>query len=308
MNDERGSSDPLPYTQVDRAVKPVAYGPLASMLGTTPQHALGSLIEFWDLNGDPREIEALILAGKHEVVLTAERAKLRFRIASSKDVEPDQLEELGLLEKVADGYRVRGMSRYFAPVESRLKARDAARIGGLASARARKAKNGSAQPQKHENGSVGGSEPVRGTVREAFESRFGAASEVVGPTGNRPEAADSVHRTSDSGQRPDPLTGDEFFISFNDLKRRVGHVAEHPPQGLSGWFSGCILELNGDVGRLLLAVERFVVDPHWSALGAPFSAFRKQWPKFASEKYGQQVDATKPRDLPFVFTEGKVRL
>lgn len=55
---KQADSDPLPYVQVDRSAKPRA-ALLAGSLGVTPQHALGSLVEWWDLNGDPRECERL---------------------------------------------------------------------------------------------------------------------------------------------------------------------------------------------------------------------------------------------------------
>ncbi len=141
------SSDPLPFTKVDRAVKAKA-AVLASTLGISNQHALGSLIEFWDLNGDPREIERLLDAGESTVVLNAEEVSLRFKIASGKDIDPRLLARAGFLEPIDELYRVRGMSRYFEPVEKRRQARAAASVGGKVSAQVRKAKTGSAQPKR----------------------------------------------------------------------------------------------------------------------------------------------------------------
>lgn len=299
-SEDRGSSDPLPYTQVDRSVKPKAVL-LSQLLSTTTQHALGSLIEFWDLNGDPREIEALIAQGKHEVVLSGEKAKLRFKLASSKDVEPAHLEELGLLEKVEDGYRVRGMSRYFAPVEARLVAREKSRAGGLASVAARRAKNGTAQPQRHDaasnTGSGAGSEQVRG----GFGAGSDPASEVVKPTRNPPEV--SGQRTADSGQRTakeeeapspnkplpappvpktpgDPFASAEAFWAHTQaLRHEAGGVVEKPPGGLSAWWSEVGMELNGAYELLGPALERFGGNAFWKDSNPPwpFGAFMKGW-------------------------------
>jgi hypothetical protein len=151
MRGDQSSSDPLPYTQVDRSAKPKATL-VAGTIGCTPQHALGSLIEYWDLNGDPRELERILLrtpAGeKAAVLITAEQAATRFRIASGgKELSAEAQVALGILEQREGGqFRVRGMSRYFEPVAKRISARLAATAGGKASAERRKAKYGTAQP------------------------------------------------------------------------------------------------------------------------------------------------------------------
>ncbi len=131
------SSDPLPYTQVDRAVKPKA-ATLSTLLGIPYQHALGALVEFWDSCGDPRELEQRLARGETAVVLTHAELETRLLVAFGRPVDPDNLRILGLLERLADGYRVRGMSRYFAPIEARRQARKAASAGGLATAAAAK--------------------------------------------------------------------------------------------------------------------------------------------------------------------------
>lgn len=201
-NDEQANSDPLPYTQVDRAVKPKATL-LAAMIKSTTQHALGSLVEFWDLNGDPRELEKLVTAGKRAVVLQADEVRRRFRLASGHDVDPDDLNSLGLLERTPEGYRVRGMSRYFAPVERRIQARLAASIGGKASAEARKAAAGTAQPR-----SASGSETVREPLkrtpkRSRSEHRSGAEA--------APEAStEAESNTAVSGQRSTAAAGEKI--------------------------------------------------------------------------------------------------
>lgn len=202
-SDDQGNSDPLPYTQVDRAVKPKATL-LAGMIGTTPQHALGSLVEFWDLFGDPREIEKLVAEGKHEVVVGREAVLEAFEAATGgKTLDPLKLVSLGLLEKRGkDLFRVRGMSRYFAPIEGRLETRRKASAGGKASVEARRKRYGTAQPSSGA-GSTPGSAPASAAasapVRSGLEPPFELPFE---PVPNPPEVAVS-------GQRSAAATGEK---------------------------------------------------------------------------------------------------
>lgn len=129
----QASSDPLPYSQVDRSVKPKA-ALLAGKMKVSNQHALGSLVEFWDLCGEPRVLERVVLETPAGVdpalVLSRDDVELRFEVASGQHVEVGVLVVVGLLEPVKEGFRVRGMSRYFDPVQARLRARGAASAGG----------------------------------------------------------------------------------------------------------------------------------------------------------------------------------
>lgn len=128
------TSDSLPFTQADRAMKAKA-AQLASAIGVSYQHALGSLLEFWDGCGDPRELERLLSLGQEAVVLEADEVVLRFKLASGKEVEPRLMAAAGFLESVGgESFRVRGMSRFFEPIKRRLQARDAASKGGKATA------------------------------------------------------------------------------------------------------------------------------------------------------------------------------
>ena len=148
----QNNSDLLPYREVDRALKP-KLPLLAGVMCVTPQHALGSLLEWWDLCADPRELERIAaeaLAKNEEpaVVLTADDVAMRFELASGKRVEPIKLVMLGFLEQRGENaYRVRGMSRDFKPIVRRLANRDAASKGGKKSAEVRAAAHGTAQPQ-----------------------------------------------------------------------------------------------------------------------------------------------------------------
>lgn len=147
-------SDPLPYVQVDRAAKPKA-ALLAGAMGVTIQHAIGSLVEWWDLCGDPRTLELIALrtepGSDPAVILDSAEAELRFRLASGHTVSPSVLTHLGLLEDLGEGrYRVRGMSRYFSPILSRIQARKAASLGGKASVESRRKSKGTTQPARSE--------------------------------------------------------------------------------------------------------------------------------------------------------------
>lgn len=181
MRGDQSDSDPLPYTQVDRSAKPKATL-VAGTINCTPQHALGSLLEYWDLNGDPRDLERILLstpAGEKPVVLvSAEQAATRFRLASGgKEFPAESQVALGLLEQRDGGrFRVRGMSRYFGPVIKRIAARQAAVAGGKASAEKRRAKYGTAQPpggkgseNRSDLGSDGRSDVASDPLRTASE-------------------------------------------------------------------------------------------------------------------------------------------
>ncbi len=309
---ENGNSDPLPYTQVDRAVKPKA-ALLAGAVGISPQHAMGSLVEFWDLCGDPRELERLVADGKHEVMLTVPEVVNRFKLASGVMIDPSLLVSLGLLEHRGDVFRVRGMSRYFAPIESRVALREKARAGGLASAAARKAKNGTAQPEKSLPLGSGLArtlvEPapnLNSTNSQSFEAGFEAGSSRVQPESNPPEAAYIVHRSatalleeappSPKPIRPPPLPaapvdkfadGESFWAHFQGKRHLVGLVPEkHPKASLSFWWSEVGMQLNGEYERLEEAMYRFADSKHWQKAEppVPFGAFMSEWRSFVPQK------------------------
>lgn len=170
-DDFEADSDPLPFTQVHRSVKNKA-AMLSGITGVSFQHALGSLVCFWDLNGDAREIEALILAGENEVKLTREQVAQRILLASGMQIDPNHFATVGLLEPRGELFRVRGMSRFFLPVRSRLKRMEAARIAGLASAKTRVEKHGTAQPKSGNRRTK--SKNRSADVRETFGERSAA--------------------------------------------------------------------------------------------------------------------------------------
>lgn len=222
---KQADSDPLPYVQVDRSAKPRA-ALLAGSLGVTPQHALGSLVEWWDLNGDPRELERIAMATpagvEPAVLVTRDDAAARFKLASGKDCDPLTLVHLGLLEQVGDRFRVRGMSRYFEPVMSRIRARRAASAGGKASAESRRATTGSAQPRSGV-ASEFASSPGQADLKADFEAtpkrdRSDAEAES-NPSGQR--SAVSGQRQETSAPRAATLAksrvSDELCADFESV-------------------------------------------------------------------------------------------
>jgi hypothetical protein len=204
----QGDSDGLPFVQVDRSVKQKA-AMLAGALDVTPQHALGSLVQWWDLNGEPREIERLVEATPDgespAVVVTRDDAVMRFRLASGRDVDPLALVHLGFLAPLPDGrFRVRGMSRYIEPVAARLRARRGASKGGQRSAERRREAFGTAQPTTvFAVDDLGeGSETLREGVRGDFERGFGEASGALRSDSEVSRTLeDRGQRTEDRGQR-----------------------------------------------------------------------------------------------------------
>lgn len=307
MNHE--SSDPLPYTQVDRAAKPKA-AQLAGALGVTPQHALGSLIEFWDLCGEVRELERLIAEGKEEVVLARSEVARRFRLASGREVDPDDLTSVGLLEQRGENFRVRGMSRFFVPIKARLQRRDAARNAGLASAKARAQRHGSAQPMASkavsapfEERSNEGSTPVRTPAEPATERPPNVEATEIQPSGHRtsdsvellkattaPEVVETgplIVEPPDSP--PDTWLGEDFWRWAQAKRQAAGFVAERRrphPRALSAWYSTALATLETDVERLMEAFYRFGENQYWQQQtpALPFAGFMAQWDKFVPRR------------------------
>jgi hypothetical protein len=337
---KQSSSDPLPYVQVDRAVKPKATL-LANLLGVTPQHAIGSLVEFWELCGDPRELEAIVEAagadGEPEVALTAADLQLRFHLASGKHVDPNTLASLGLVEARADRtFRVRGMSRYFEPIRRRLQARAAASKGGKASVATRRRKDGSAQP-------VGGKgSEVRSDARSAAAQAGAQAASEVEPKRNpkrdgsatEAEPKPSGQRSAVSGQlleeealaRPptpppengsprmlivegDLRNGEAFFAWAQGRRAEVLDVVRERASvagDVDAWFSEAARAVSGDLARLMAGYERFLADQHWRPKGAPWPGWLAQWEGFVPPRARaapERVDAEAFREVASLVNE-----
>lgn len=195
---EQANSDPWPFLVVDRAVEP-AVSLLSTRLGVTPQHARGGLVGFWGNCADPRDLERLFAAGKREVVFSKAEVTRRFALAMAVDVSKVDAEDLAvlrLLERLpdTDTFRVRGMSRYFEPLERRLQFRAAASAGGKASAKARKAKFGTAQPRSA-NGSASASSHASGVASETLRRKARRARSDLRSDAEAPP------NTEDRGQR-----------------------------------------------------------------------------------------------------------
>lgn len=151
MSHRETSSDPLPFIQLDRSAKGKAIM-LAGALGVSVQHMVGSLVTFWEINSDPRELEQLIEDGQDALVLPGDEVKARFHMASGHEVSPDLLARAGFLESVEGGFRVRGMSRYFRTINRRVQSRTAASLGGKATAAKLKRVNGKFTAEKPAGG------------------------------------------------------------------------------------------------------------------------------------------------------------
>lgn len=185
-------SDLLPFSTIHRAAK--AKAPmLGQLMGTNAQHAIGCLVSFWDLCGDPRDIEKLVMAGVREVWLTSEELVRRWRLVSGAIIDPEALVVLGFAEQSPgdDRYRVRGMSRYFEPVEKRLAFREEQSRKGKASAAKRLAATGSAQPSSAPRtdpeppSNRRRTEMLSGSTYDPFDDNFSDKSTGLEPPSNR---------------------------------------------------------------------------------------------------------------------------
>lgn len=280
-------SDPLPFTQVDRAVKPKA-ALLAGLLGVSNQHALGSLVEFWDLNGDPRVIEALAAAGTNELVLSREEAERRFRLASGKDARAADLVSLGLLEDRGDAVRVRGMSRYFEPVRQRLQARAAAAAGGSKSGSQPRTGGRFAARQPPERPPSG--PPSDGPSVSRAGTEPGPTLEVRGQRSDLSPPSEEKEQASANPDSGPPrkllivdVEADAWWAWAQDVRAQaLGVVRERPPhpRALGSWWSRALGELHGDVERLRAGWLAYLRDKHWSVKRSPWAGWLAQWEQF----------------------------
>jgi hypothetical protein len=306
---KQSSSDPLPYVQVDRAVEPTA-ALLAGHMKVTNQHAIGSLVGFWKLCGDPRELERIVQStapGKEpEVLLSAEDVALRFQLAADHRVEPVVLARLGILEERAPNvFRVRGMSRFFDPIVRRLVKRSIGKVGGKASAEARKAAVGSAQPvaASFDAGSGSGSDGASAVVKQA------RSNAEATPKQDRSTEQHSGQRSAVSGQRSpqeeeatppqepvvaafdikppnidtiDSWAKEDFWKAAEITRRDAGFPPERWPNpvALSRWWGEA--QQAADTRTLADAFVSFTQDKHWRAASppCPWAAFAKQYLNF----------------------------
>ncbi|MFT3842110.1 MAG: hypothetical protein QM723_34285 [Myxococcaceae bacterium] len=306
---DQENSDPLPYTQVDRAVKQTA-GLIASRLGVSFQHAIGGLVQFWELCGDPRDLEALLSAGKNEVVLKSDEVARRFAVAMAVDtgkLQPDDLAALRLLERKDDGYRVRGMSRYFKPLRRRAQARAAAAVGGKMSVKSRSERYGTSQPASAfaspvASGVASGhaSELLRGNSEEP---RSDSEANVEAP----PNTADSGQRSSRKRVRAPGLeasrkrSAQEDFFAWAQLQAsnadpRRAPEAQPKPSVLNATLKPA-LEAIGRSG-LELAWRKFLTEPGARSQGWPWRFFVSQWQQHHNAALAANPQATEDRCQP----------
>lgn len=277
----RTEIDPqLPYIQVHRSVGAMA-AQLAPLLGVTYQHVRGALDVFWESLADRRILARALALPEPMVVLDDLECRQRLQLAFGAKVEPRLMCVAGALETLPDQkWRVRGMSRYLISERKRL---------GL-----------KATPTPVEAG------PNPGCTPPAPPPEVG--SDPAKARGERREVR--VKSEEFKGDSASDGSAESFWSWANDQRRATGHIGEHPPQGLSGWWSGLLMELGGNVGRAETAYGRFLADPHWRAQGCPFPAFRQQWPRYASEHYGRSTasggDVTAAGTGPLTATELKL--
>ncbi len=297
MSKEQSNGDLLPYREVDRSLKP-KLPLLAGLMGVSPQHALGSLIEFWDLCADPRELEriaslALSVKAEPEVVLSEADVELRFELASGKKVEPLKLVMLGLLERREQGFRVRGMSRDFKPILKRLRNREIAAIGGKASAESRRNATGSAQPvggkgfRGRSAASSEDAQPERSPEpkRDRTDDRSGTEPPTEAEpksSGQRSAVSDSSSSYDDDGAPP-PSLAVQFFGWFQAARAEGGWAHEEPPpvEELEAFFATVTAALEDDpqgaTEALKVAMKGYSKDEFWLGRALPWAGFVEQW-------------------------------
>lgn len=306
MSKEQSDSDLLPYREVDRALKsklPLLAGAMSAgqspdQPSVTTQHALGSLLEFWDLCADPRELErvaaeALAAQQTPELVLPREEVVRKFRLASGKNVEPVDLVTLRFLEpRGVDAFRVRGMSRDFKPIMKRLRNREIAALGGKASAAKRLADKGTAQPiggkgfrsRSESRSGDAQPEPSPEPKRNRTENGSGSEPETEAEpksSGQRSAVSDMSSSYDDDGAAP-PSPAVQFFEWFQTARTEGGWAREESPSvgELGAFFESVGEALKDPLGAteaLKVAAKGYAQDPFWLGRALPWAGFVEQW-------------------------------
>lgn len=310
MSRDQSNGDLLPYREVDRALKP-KLPLLAGLMGVSTQHALGSLLEFWDLCADRRELEriaadALSRGAQPELVLEKDDVALRFELASGHRVEPIKLVMLGFLEpRPSATFRVRGMSRDFKPILKTLRNRDSAARGGKKSAETRAALHGTAQPRGGKgfrDGSVAGSEdaqaqseapPKRQPKRNGSDN--GSATEAEpNPSGQR-SAVSGLTSSSydDDGAAPPPSSlAAGFWERFQQTRVGLGWAREEAPavEELDEFLEMVAAQLTDTVegarAALEVACRGYAKDRYWLERALPWAGFVQQWHRHVRSSLG----------------------
>lgn len=83
---------------------------------------------------------------------------------------------------------------------------------------------------------------------------------------------------------PELWTGDDFWRWAQHKRQQAGFIAEHPPPGLSAWWSTWLSTLNGDTRRMQEAFYAFGDAKYWQREQLPFRAFMKQTDQFVPRK------------------------
>lgn len=310
MSKEQSNGDLLPYREVDRALKP-KLPLLAGLMGVSTQHALGSLLEFWDLCADRRELEriateALTRGEQPELVLAKDDVELRFELASGRKVEPVKLVMLGFLEpRDAGFFRVRGMSRDFKPILKTLRNRDNAAKGGRKSAETRAASHGTAQPRGgkgFKTASEAGSgvaqatseaQPKREPKRIGSDDRSATEAEP-NSSGQRSAVSDTSSSYDDDGPAapPSPSLAVGFWERFQQTRVGLGWAREETPapEELDAFLEQVAGQLSDTVegarAALEVASRGYAKDRYWLERALPWAGFVQQWHRHVRSSLG----------------------
>lgn len=282
----RKEIDPqLPYTQVHRSSAQKAAA-LAPLIHVTPQHARGSVLEFWERLSDRRTLKrGLERAGGAAIVLTRAEAEAHLMHAFGMKVEPDLIVTAGFLEPLTEGlYRVRGMSRQLETEAKRLRSRG----------------------WKPPGDTSGGTSGVPEVAPKSPQGTPASPPEVIpGATDVRRETEDVRLKTEEQQQQrpklvhgplvyeppttpPEQWLFPDFEAWFQCRRQAAGLPAESRRLGHregATWWSACLMTPNVNAQVLKRAViNGFGQDKHWEAEGFPMRGFISQWDKYVSKE------------------------
>lgn len=271
----------MPWIQVDRDFLRVGALRMSVALGVDRHRAIGLANDFWDWSSHGGAPGGLIEGPGCEVLAAR---------AAGWDGDPvafvDGLEAAGLVERVPEGLRVRGLDRYEKALTKN--ERDAERLrtsrrrSGDVAATSRRCRRVDADADAD-------------AEKMTSSSSAPTTSDPVSAMGGMPAPKD-LDRRGDAPDRrhvpaivtkpdtpPEAWTGEDFFRWAQFIRQKAGLAPEQRrPRELGSWYSGALMLTGGAVQPLKEAFYGFGDDEFWKNAKPPlpFAGFIDQWTKW----------------------------
>lgn len=257
----------LPYLQVTQETWSKARM-LSGLAGVDVGVAFMAICDLWRWGlelGPPDEAPTGICdSARADLLMTA---AIGWDVSRAAEWVP-MLADIGLVERLDVGVRVRGLDRYVEAWEKN---------------RALRTRWQRANEKRRRGDSAVADELPRGN-REATDSKPLPKTQTQTQK-NRSQDRKAEADTSVGGGGEPEHSAAAFWDWFQKRREAAGLVREKPPHPntLAGFYSEAMLEMNGERKRLQECALRFGDDKFWQAKDPPlpFSGLMSQWRKYA---------------------------